>query len=176
MRIEELAPFCIRHVFGVRHVRKQEIEQRIFGWVCKFPVGIAPLAVILVEVAVDFSADHGIVTERHAAALAKKLARCAEQRVDGDVEFLREHLEHFGVRLRLAGFPAAHGLARHAHAFRHLVLGEVVLFADAFENFVGLHLNSFLFTVQIYQHLSINARNRLLRCVKCSLVLLFAIL
>ena len=88
MRVEELAPFCIWRIFRIRHVRKQKVQQRILVGVGELAVGIAPLAVILVEVAVDFATDHGVVAERHTAALAKELSRGAEQRVYGNVEFL----------------------------------------------------------------------------------------
>ena len=139
MRIEELAPFRIRRIFRIRHVRKQKVQQRILVGVGELAVGIAPLAVILVEVAVDFATDHGIVAERHTATLAEELSRSAEQRVYGNIKFLREHLEHFGVRLRLAGFPATNGLSGHMDAFGHLVLGEIVLFSDVLQNILGRH-------------------------------------
>ena len=178
MRIEELAPFRIWRIFRIRHVRKQKVQQRVLVGVGELAVGIAPLAVILVEVAVEFAANHRIVTEGHAAALAKKLARGTEQRIDGNVEFARKHLEHFGVRLRLAGFPAANCLSGHVDAFGHLVLGEIVLFADVLQNILGRHRISFVrLRSQIYLRPDTNARNRLLRCVKYLLVLLlFAIL
>ena len=69
-------------------MREQKVEQRVFVRVGKLATVITPFAVILVEAAVRFSADHCVIAERHAAALAKELARSAEQRVDGNVEFL----------------------------------------------------------------------------------------
>jgi len=51
------------------------------------PVGIAPFAVFLVEKAVRFPADIGVV-KRHTAALANKLSRRAEKRVDRNVKQL----------------------------------------------------------------------------------------
>lgn len=111
-------------------MRKQKVKERIFAGVNEFSVGIAPFAVIFVEGAVYFAADHRIVAERHAAALAKELARSAEQRVDGNVEFLRKYFEHFGIRLCFASFPAAYGLACDVDAFCKLFLSEVVLFAN----------------------------------------------
>lgn len=42
-------------------MRKQKVQQQIFVGVGELAVGIAPLAVILVEVVVDFATDHGIV-------------------------------------------------------------------------------------------------------------------
>jgi hypothetical protein len=64
------------------------------------------------------------------------------------------------------------------NAFGHLVLGEVVFFADVLQNLLGRHGISFVrLRSQIYLRPNTNARNRLLRCVKCLLVLfLFAIL
>ena len=43
-----------------------------------FAVGIAPLAEVLVEAAVDLTAERAVV-ERHSAALADQLSRRAEQ-------------------------------------------------------------------------------------------------
>ena len=88
MRVEELAPFFVGRVVGIWHVRKQKVEQRVLVCVGKFSIRIAPFAVIFVEAAVNFAADHRVVTERHAAALTEKLARRSEQRVDGYIEFL----------------------------------------------------------------------------------------
>ena len=130
VRIEELASFCIGRVFRVGHVRKQKVEQGVFAGVGEFPISIAPFAVILVERTVDFSADHRIVAKRHAAALAKELARGPEQRVDRNVEFLRKHFEHFGVWLCFACFPAAYGLTCDVDSFCKLFLREVVFFAN----------------------------------------------
>ena len=144
VRVEELASFGIRRVVRVRHVRKQKVKQRIFAGVNEFAFGIAPFAVIFVESTVNFAANHRIVAEGHAAALAKELAWGTEKRVDGNVEFFRQNFEHFCVRLRFPCFPAANGLAGDVHAFCKLFLSEVVLFSEALEDFWDGHIISFI--------------------------------
>lgn len=71
----------------VGHVFYAEINELLFAFVFEFPIGIAPLAIFLVEGTVRFFADGGIV-KRHPAALADQLSRGAKQRIDRNVKNL----------------------------------------------------------------------------------------
>ena len=139
MFVEKGAAFCVGSIVGIGHVRKQKIEEDRLVVVNKLTVGIAPLAIIFVEFTAGFTADHGIFAERHSAALAEELARSAEQRVDGHVEFTGDDFEHFGIRLGFASFLAAHSLARYMQAFCHLVLGQVLIRAQLKQNVSYFH-------------------------------------
>ncbi len=117
-------------VVRIGHVADQEVQEGIFAPVGELAVGIAPFAVVLVEAAVVFTADHGIVGQGHAAALTVKGLRGAQQGVDGDAEFPGKDFEQLGVGLRHARFPAADGLPGDIDTFRHLFLRQIVLFAQ----------------------------------------------
>ena len=85
-------------------------------------VGVAPFAVVLVQGAVAVAAEHIVAFERHAAALADKLPRRAEKRVDGHIEQSGKQLERFGIRHRVTVFPARYRLPRDKQLFGKLVL------------------------------------------------------
>ena len=84
------AHLCGRPLLA-RQVPGAEIDELLWARITKFPVGIAPLTILLVERAVGFPA-HGGVLERHPAALADKLPRRPEQGVDRHIEQLRKLL------------------------------------------------------------------------------------
>lgn len=65
-----------------------KINKCIHVGVGVFPIGVAPLAEVLVELAVRLSA-RGLVLERHPAALAHELVRRAQKRVYRHIEKLR---------------------------------------------------------------------------------------
>ena len=67
------------------HMLNAEVDQLFLAGIGELAAGIAPLTVVLVEGTVGVLAGGGIV-ERHSAALADKLPRRAQQRVDGNVE------------------------------------------------------------------------------------------
>ena len=117
-------------VVRVRHVADQEVQEGVFGLVGEFAIGIAPLAVVFVEAAVVFAADHGVVGQGHATALTVKGLRRAQKGVDRYAEFTGQDLEQLGVGLRHARFPAADGLPGDIDTFRHLFLRQIVLFAQ----------------------------------------------
>ena len=62
------------------------------------------LFLFLIEEAVRLPADIA-VRKRHPAALADKLSRWAEQRIDGNIEEFWEQFQGFDIRRRLARFP-----------------------------------------------------------------------
>ena len=117
-------------VVRVGHVADQEVQEGVFGLVGEFSVSIAPLAVVFVEAAVVFAADHGVVGQGHATALTVKGLRGAQKGVDRDAEFTGKDFEQLGVGLRHARFPAADGLPGDIDTFRHLFLRQIVLFAQ----------------------------------------------
>lgn len=63
----------------------QKIQQFLKARVDEFPVGITPLAVLLVEGAVRLPADVGVL-QGHAAALADQLPGGTQQSIDGDIK------------------------------------------------------------------------------------------
>ena len=66
---------------------RAEGNQGVQIGVGKFPVGVAPLAVILIEAAVRFLTQDGIL-QGHSAALANQPPRGAQKGIDGHVEQL----------------------------------------------------------------------------------------
>ena len=86
------------------HVRCAVVDQGAQVGIGKFPVGIAPLAVVLIEAAVRLSAEDAVL-QGHAAALAKQLPGAAQQRIDGHAEKRRQLLEGFRIGHRLPRFP-----------------------------------------------------------------------
>ena len=117
-------------VVRVGHVADQEVQESVFGLVGEFAIGIAPLAVVFVEAAVVFAADHGVVGQGHATALTVKGLRGAQKGIDRDAEFTGKNFEQLRVGLRHARFPAADGLPGDIDTFRHLFLRQIVLFAQ----------------------------------------------
>ena len=128
--VVEGAPFGFGLVVRIGHVADQEVQEGVLGPVGELAVGIAPFAVVFVEAAVVFAADHGVVGQGHATALTVKGLRGAQQGVDGDTEFTGEDFEQLGVGLRHARLPAADGLPGDIDTFRHLFLRQIVLFAQ----------------------------------------------
>ena len=124
------ASFGFGLVVRIGHVADQEIQEGVLALVGEFAIGIAPFAVVLVEAAVVFAADHGVVGQRHATALTVKGLRGAQKGIDGDTEFTGKDFEQLGVGLRHARFPAADGLPGDIDTFRHLFLRQIVLFAQ----------------------------------------------
>ena len=108
----------------------QKVQEGVFALISELAVGIAPFAVVLVETAVVFAADHGIVGQGHATALTVKGLRGAQQGVDGYPEFTGKDFEQLGVGLRHARLPATDGLPGDMDTFRHLFLRQIVLFAQ----------------------------------------------
>ena len=80
LRFKIRARLLRRPVF-VCHMLDQKIDQRLEIGVSILPIGVAPLAVFLVEGAVRLSADDGIL-QGHAAALADQRSRRAKECVD----------------------------------------------------------------------------------------------
>ena len=134
-------------IFGVGHIFDEKIEQRIFGLVGEIAVGVAPFAILLVETAVGIEAHHRIVRERHSTALAKQCLRRAEQGVDCNAKLLGEGFEHFGVGLSFACLPTTYRLTCGVYALRHLLLREVVFFAEILQNFFYFHNAKFLLII-----------------------------
>ena len=117
-------------IVRIGHVADQEVQESVFARISEFTIGIAPFAVVFVEAAVVFAADHGVVGQGHAAALTVKGLRGPQKGVDGDTEFTGKDFEQLGVGLRHARLPAADGLPGDIDAFRHLFLRQIVLFAQ----------------------------------------------
>ena len=130
VQVEEFSSLGFRLVLRVWHMFYQEVQQRFLAFVGELAIGITPLAVVFVETAVSLAADHGIIGQRHPAALAIERLRCAQQGIDRHAEFAGQDLQQLGIGLCHAGFPPAHGLPGHVDAFRHLFLRQVVLFAQ----------------------------------------------
>ena len=70
---------------SIGHMTFQEVQQFLKAGVDKFPVGITPLAVLLVEGAVRLPADIDVL-QGHTAALANQLPGRTQQGVDGDIK------------------------------------------------------------------------------------------
>ena len=73
-----------RPVF-IGHMPNQEIRQLLPIGVSKFPAGIAPFTVFLIECAVRFPAGCGIL-KGHTAALADQLPGRAQKSIDGYIK------------------------------------------------------------------------------------------
>ena len=87
------------------HMLNTNVDKLVHIVIRIITVGIAPLAVILVEAAVDLLADK-LVLKRHTAALTYQLSRRAQNRVDGHVEQLRQELQRFRVGHCISCLPA----------------------------------------------------------------------
>ena len=121
----------------------QEIQQFLKAGIDEFPVGITPLAILLVEGTVQFPADIGVL-QGHAAALANQLPRRTQQGVDGDIKQPGEQLQSFCVGHCFTGLPAGNRLTGHVHFFCQLFLGESPLGAQFQKDFFGLHADHHL--------------------------------
>ena len=95
--VVELAALGIGLIVGVGHVDEEEVKQGVFVIVGELAIGVAPFAIVLVERAVGFVADHRVVRQRHATALTIKGLRRTEQGVDGYAELFGEDFELFGA-------------------------------------------------------------------------------
>ena len=62
--------YFFRGVVRVRHMGDEKLEQPIFRFIGKCPVGVTPPAVFLIVASVWFPAYHVILAQRHPAALA----------------------------------------------------------------------------------------------------------
>ena len=122
----------------IGHVLHQKIGQRLQILIGKLPVGIAPLAVVLVERAVRLAAEQRIL-QRHAAALADQLARRAQQRVDRYVKQRGQELERVRIGHGFAVFPAGNRLTGNKYLFGQLVLRQAVFCAQRQNYILGSH-------------------------------------
>ena len=127
----------------IGHMTFQEIQQFLKAGVDEFPVGITPLAVLLVEGAVRLPADIGVL-QGHAAALADQLPGGTQQGVDGDIKQPGEKFQRLCVGHCFAGLPAGNCLTGHMHLFRQLLLGESALGAQSQKDFFGIHIDHHL--------------------------------
>ena len=116
------AAVIIVKVFGIRHVINEEIQEIFFGCIHEFAVGVAPLAVVLIEETVRLPADVQIVVQGHAAALAVELSGASEQCVDRYVELAGKYLQSLVIGLGLACLPTAYGLPSYQNSFSKLLL------------------------------------------------------
>ena len=80
----------------------QEVQQFLKACVNEFPVGITPLAVLLVEGAVRLPADIDVL-QGHTTTLADQLPGRTQQGVDGDIKQPGEQLQSFCVGHCFAG-------------------------------------------------------------------------
>ena len=119
----KVGPDLLRRPGFIGHVPLQKIQQLLQAGVDEFPVGIAPLAVLLIEGAVWPPAEIGVL-QGHAAALADQLPGRAQQSIDGDIKQLGEQLQRLCVGHRFAGLPAGDRLPGHVDLFCQLLLGE----------------------------------------------------
>ena len=96
----QIAPHRLRWPSLAAHVLNQELRQLFQAGVDEGPVCIAPLAVVLVETAVRFSAE-GILFQGHPTALTDQLPGRSQQGIDGHVKELREPFQRLRIRNRL---------------------------------------------------------------------------
>ena len=68
----EFAALGIGLIVGVGHVAEEKVEQGVFVLVGELAIGVAPFAIVLVERAIRFAADHRVVRKGHSAALTIK--------------------------------------------------------------------------------------------------------
>ena len=66
----------------VGHVADKKFQQLIRTAIGESAIGIAPFAVLLIELAVRFTADDLVTVQRHAATLADQLTGIAQQVID----------------------------------------------------------------------------------------------
>ena len=108
----------------------QKVQEGVLALISELAVSIAPFAIVFVEAAVVFAADHGVVGQGHATTLTVKSLRRAQKSVDRHTEFTGKDFEQLGIGLRHARFPAANGLPGDIDTFRHLFLRQIILFAQ----------------------------------------------
>ena len=107
-------------------------------------VVVAPGAKIGILAAVGVGAKgHVGHAEGGAAALASGLVGQIQQVNHGHAQHLRQHFAHVDAGFAFAGFPAAHGLTRHIHTARQLLLGQARGFAGKGDGLVHFHGCSF---------------------------------
>ena len=70
MGVVESAAFDFRPIVGIGHMTDEEVEQGFFVLVCEAAICVAPFAVVFVETTIRLTTNHGIVRQRHSAALA----------------------------------------------------------------------------------------------------------
>ena len=105
------------------------------------PTVIAPLAVVVVLLAVGVRAEVGR-REIHAATLAIVL-RHLEQVREGLTRNSSHELHHVDARRHLAALPTAHGLARDIELGGKFLLREAVRTANCHEPVCECHGGSF---------------------------------
>ena len=127
----------------IRHMTFQKIQQFLKTRVNEFPVGIAPLAVLLVEGTAWLPADIGVL-QGHAAALADQLPGGTQQGVDGDIKQPGKQFQGFCIGHCFAALPAGNRLTGHMHLFCQLFSGESPLGAQFQKNFFGIHVDHHL--------------------------------
>ena len=70
MGVVESAAFDLRLIVGIGHMTDEEVEQGFFVLISEVTICIAPFAVVFVETTIRLTTNHGIVRQRHSAALA----------------------------------------------------------------------------------------------------------
>ena len=124
--IPHICPHLLRRKLLICHVAHTDIDQIIHVVIHILAVGIAPLAVFLIEDAVGFSADHRVF-HRHSAALADQLTRRAEDRIDGNTENLGQQFQRFNIGCRFSVFPAGYRLPGYKNPLSQFILRQSVL-------------------------------------------------
>ena len=125
------------------HMTFQEVQQFLKAGVDKFPVGITPLTVLLVEGVVRLPADIDVL-QGHTAALASQLPGRTQQGVDGDIKQPGKQFQGFCIGHCFAALPAGNRLTGHMHLFCQLFSGESPLGAQFQKNFFGIHVDHHL--------------------------------
>ena len=82
------------------------MDELLGAFIFKFSARIAPLAIVLVDLAVRLAAQ-GLVVKRYAAALADELSRLAEQCVYGNNRKALIRASAFRYSARSLPFPGA---------------------------------------------------------------------
>lgn len=139
VRVVEFAAGGFGLIVGVGDVADEEVDERVLVLIDEIAVGVAPFAIVLVERAVGFVANHRIVRQGHTTALTVQRLRRAKQRVDRHAKLLRQHLQHLGIGLSFTIFPTANSLTGYIYPFCKLLLSEIVFLADAPEYFFCFH-------------------------------------
>lgn len=71
----------------------------------KIAIGIAPLAVFLIEGTIGLLADEAVICQGHAAALADQILGRTQKGIDGDIKFLGDQLQCLRIGYGLSRFP-----------------------------------------------------------------------
>lgn len=87
------------------HVPDAEVDELLHALVDVLPIGIAPLAVVLIQLAVGLPADEGVL-QGHPAALTHQLPGGAQKGVDGHIKEPGQLLQRVRAGHRLPVFPA----------------------------------------------------------------------